>query len=244
MGSHSTFLATLILSMQKYRQIESSDGNWSFAWISCTGSTQMSVLIAACRINQVCNGPYCRHHKKSKRRSESHVGSWSDQWRGVFLSQIPPLEIEGYSVSKAFLSGLKCFLELTAFKSEYQWCVGIRIWTRNKHVWNWNAGHDTCSHWGWKKYVSLVSEIVCLLLRHKDQTPGARTASSSSSSNIKQPKIELIRFCMSNCIIITLCKFRCFYFSVTVFQPLHINVFTYTLTVHILHNLGIVFRLH
>lgn len=179
MGSNSTFLATLILSMQEYRQIESFVGNWSFAWISFTGSLQMSVFTAACRINQVCNGFYSRHDKKSRRCTESHVGSWSDQWHGVFLSQMPPLEIKGFSVSRGFLSGPKCFLELSAFKSEYQWCVGIRICTRNKHVWNLNAEYDTCSHWDWKKYVCLVSEIVCLFL-DTDQTPGALTGSTHS----------------------------------------------------------------
>ena len=139
MRSHFTFLATLILSVQECREIEPSDGNWSFARISFTGSSQMGVLTAACRINQVRNGPYCRHDKKSERGTEPHVGSWSDQWQGVFLSQMPPLENEGYSVSKAFLCGPECFLELFAFKSEYQWCVGIRPRAGNKHVWNWNA---------------------------------------------------------------------------------------------------------
>lgn len=123
--------------VQEYRQIEPSDGNWSFARISFTGSSQMGLLTAVCRINQVCNGPHCSHDKK--RSTEPHVGSWRDQWLGVFLSQMPPLENEGFSVIKAFLSGTKCFLELFAFKSEYQWCVGIWICTRNKHVGNWNA---------------------------------------------------------------------------------------------------------
>lgn len=179
MRTHWTFLATIILSTQEYRQIESLDGNWSFAWISFTGSSQMSVFTAACRINQVCNGPYCRHDKKS-RCTESHMGSWSDRWHCVFLSQMPPLEIKGYSVSRGFLSGPKCFLELSAFKSEYQWCVGIRICTRNKHVWNLNSEYDTCSHWDWKKYVCLILEIVCLLLRHRYQTHGALTSSTHS----------------------------------------------------------------
>lgn len=57
----------LILSMQEYSEIEPSDGNWSFTRISFTGSSQTCVLTAACQINQVCNGPYCRHDKKSKR---------------------------------------------------------------------------------------------------------------------------------------------------------------------------------
>lgn len=140
MRSHFTFLATLILYVQNYRQIELSDGNWRFARISFTGSSQMGVLTAACRINQVCNGFDCKHDKKSKRGRESHMGSRSDHRQGIFLSQMPPLKDEGYSVSKPFLCGLKCSLELFAFKSEYQWCVGIRISTRNKHhVWNWNA---------------------------------------------------------------------------------------------------------
>lgn len=170
MGSRSTFLATLILNMQEYRQIESLDGNWSFAWISFTGSSQMSVFTAVCRINRVCNGSFCRHDKKSRRCTESHVGSRRDHWHGVFLSQMPPLEIKRFSVSKGFLCGPKCFLEPSAFKSEYQWCVGIRICTRNKHVWNLNAEYDTCSHRDWKKYVCLVSEIVRLLLRHRALT--------------------------------------------------------------------------
>lgn len=171
---------TLICRVHEYRQTKSSDGNWSFAWISFRGRSQKSVFTAACRINQVCNGPYCRHDKKAERCTESHVGSWSDHWQGVFLSQMPPLEIKGYSVSKRLLSGPKCFLELFAFKSEYQWCMGIRICTRNKHVWNWNAEYDTCSHRDWKKYVCLVSEIMCLLLRHRDQTPVALTVSTHS----------------------------------------------------------------
>lgn len=138
MRSHSTFLATLILGVQKYRQIEPSDGNWSCARISFTGSSQMGVLTAACQINQVCNGPYCRHDKKSERQVP-HGLMKRRGWQGVFLSQMPPLENAGYSVSTAFLCGPKCFLELFAFKSEYQWWEGIRICTRNKHVWNWNA---------------------------------------------------------------------------------------------------------
>lgn len=104
MRSHSTFLATLILSVQEYRQIEPSDGNWSFAQISFTGSSQMGVLTAACWINQVCNGAYCRHEKKSKRGTEPRMGSWSEQWQSVCLSHMPSLENERYSVSKAFFS--------------------------------------------------------------------------------------------------------------------------------------------
>lgn len=64
----SRFLQHFLSGVWKYRQIELSDGNWSFARIRFTGSPQMGVLTAACQINQVCNGSDCKHDKRGYKR--------------------------------------------------------------------------------------------------------------------------------------------------------------------------------
>lgn len=95
------------------------------------------VLTAACQINQVCNGPYCRYYKLSKRATEHHLGSWSDQWQAAYLKQMPPIENEGYSDISLWTHMIPwtiCFQECIIMM-----CGNWTLCTRNKHVWNWNA---------------------------------------------------------------------------------------------------------
>lgn len=96
-------------------------------------------------------------------------GARSNQWQGVFLSHDAASWNEGYSVSKPFLRGPKRFLELFAFKGEYQWCVGIGLCTRNKHVWDWNLNKTLLQRETGRKKVSLVSRFLHLFLRRDDQ---------------------------------------------------------------------------
>lgn len=63
---------------------------------------------------------------------------------------------------QAFLCGPKWFLELFAFKSEYQWCVGIRLSALETNMFEIEMLNKTLVHTETEKVFFIMSQKLCI----------------------------------------------------------------------------------
>lgn len=147
-------------------------------------AAQMRALTAARQINQVRNGPRCRHDKKSGGGAEAPYGLMERAVTGCISERrcrrrrCRLFKMRGIQAS---LGGPKWFLELFAFKSEYQWCVGIRLAALETNMFEIEMPNKTLVRSEAEIKFLPCQRTAPLLLPESSEAPGVLAADTQNS---------------------------------------------------------------